>query len=80
MVVVNLGKRNGIEPGTVLAINQAGRSIVDRDHRKDQNKEVTLPTERAGTMMIFRSFDKVSYGLIMESGRSMRIGDYVAAP
>jgi len=80
VVVVNLGKRNGIEPGHVLAINQAGRSIVDRDHRKDQNKEVTLPTERAGTMMIFRSFDKVSYGLIMESERSMRIGDYVAAP
>ncbi len=80
VVVVNLGKRNGIEPGHVLAINQAGRSIIDRDHRKDQTKEVALPTERAGTMMIFRSFDKVSYGLIMESERSMRIGDYVAAP
>ena len=80
VVVINLGKRNGIEPGHVLAVNQAGRSVIDAHHHKDQTKEVTLPTERAGTMMIFRSFDKVSYGLIMKSERSMRIGDYVTAP
>jgi hypothetical protein len=61
-------------------MNQAGRSVVDAHHHKDQTKDVTLPTERAGTMMIFRSFDKVSYGLIMESEKPMRIGDIVTAP
>jgi len=80
VVVINLGNRNGIEPGHVLSINQAGRSILDSYHHGGQTEEVTLPTERAGTMMIFRSFDKVSYGLIMKSERPMRVGDFVSAP
>lgn len=80
VVVINLGQNQNIEPGHVFAVNQAGRVIQDVHHREDQRKQIALPMERSGTMMIFRSFEKVSYGLIMESELPMRIGDIVTAP
>jgi hypothetical protein len=80
IAVVNLGQRNGMEPGHVMEVRQAGRTITDRFHKQNPDMQVTLPTEASGLMMIFRTFDKVSYGLIMESDHPMRIGDIVAAP
>ncbi len=80
VAVVNLGQRNGMEPGHVLEIHQAGRTVTDHFHRNQKDREVTLPTETSGLMMIFRTFDKVSYGLIMESDHPIRIGDIVTGP
>lgn len=80
IAVVNLGQRNGMEPGHVLEIRQAGRTITDHFHRGQKDREVTLPSEPSGLMMLFRTFDKVSYGLIMESDHPIRIGDIVTGP
>ncbi len=80
IAVVNLGQRNGMEPGHVLEIHQAGRTVTDHFHRDQKDREVTLPTETSGLMMLFRTFDKVSYGLIMESDHPIRIGDIVTGP
>lgn len=80
VAVVNLGQRNGMEPGHVLEIHQAGRTVTDHFHRDQKDREVALPTETSGLMMIFRTFDKVSYGLIMESDHPIRIGDIVTGP
>jgi len=80
VVVLNLGTRNGIEPGHVLAINQAGRTVKDQFHTSKESLEVTLPEEQTGLMMVFRSFEKVSYALIMESERPIRKGDYGVSP
>ena len=80
IAVVNLGQRNGMEPGHVLEIHQAGRTLTDHFHRDQKDREVTLPTETSGLMMLFRTFDKVSYGLIMESDHPIRIGDIVTGP
>lgn len=43
-------------------------------------KEIKLPDERNGLMMIFRTFDHVSYGLIMQSERSISVSDIVVTP
>jgi hypothetical protein len=43
-------------------------------------KEVKLPDERIGLVMIFRTFDRVSYGLIMQSERSISVSDIVVTP
>lgn len=76
VVVINKGERDGLERGHVLAINQAGR--VARDTHPDRiSREVTLPEERAGVIMIFRTFDQVSYGLIMKATRAIHVGDTV---
>jgi len=38
------------------------------------------PYERSGTLMVFRTFDRVSFGLILEATQAMRIEDRIAAP
>jgi hypothetical protein len=42
--------------------------------------EVTLPDERAGTVMVYRTFDRVSYALVMEATRAMHVLDRVRNP
>jgi hypothetical protein len=41
---------------------------------------VDLPEERAGLLMVFRPFDRVSYALVMEATRAMNVEDVVATP
>ena len=41
---------------------------------------VALPEERAGTVMVFRSFERLSYGLVMKATRAMHINDIVKNP
>lgn len=76
VVVLNLGRQEGIEPGHVLAVNQAGVEVRDIVAREN----VTLPVERAGTVMVFRVFEKVSYALVMNAIRTMHVNDQVTNP
>ncbi len=78
VVVLNVGERNGLKPGHVLAVNQQG--AVVRDPYSPHHEKVRLPTERAGILMVFRTYDKVSYGLIMKAERALHVGDYVLNP
>ncbi len=76
VVVLNMGDEQGAEVGDVLAVYKAGRQVRDQvtgDH-------VTLPEERAGELIIFRTFDKVSFGLVMRANRHMAIADIVRNP
>nr|MDQ2696238.1 peptidoglycan-binding protein [Pseudomonadota bacterium] len=75
-VVVNLGRRQLIEPGHVLEIFNAGRLVRDPVRRET----VELPPERAGLLMIYKVYDRVSYALIMSATRAIRILDRVATP
>lgn len=79
VVVINLGERQGIDIGTVLAIDQAGPVVRDPYARKGP-KHVRLPDERAGLLMVFRVFERVSYGLIVDSTRTVHPNDYVRNP
>ncbi|HKK14209.1 MAG TPA: LysM peptidoglycan-binding domain-containing protein [Gammaproteobacteria bacterium] len=79
VVVLNRGRREGLNPGTVLAIYQTGRVI--RDTVSDKHGDtVKLPDERAGELMVFRSFDRVSYGLVMRATRALHVEDRVRNP
>lgn len=79
VVTINLGAREGMEIGTVLAIDQRG--IIVNDSVADEGfRPVRLPDERAGLLMIFRVFERVSYGLIMESSRPVHLYDTVRNP
>lgn len=78
VVVLNRGTRAGVNPGTVLAIYQTGRVI--RDPVDGKHDKVKLPNERAGVLMVFRSFDRVSYGLVMSATRALHIEDTVRNP
>ena len=78
IVALNLGSKQGMELGHVLAINRAGKVAAYRSG--DQKKDVNLPEERIGLALVFRIFDNVSYALVMKSDLSIQIGDTVVTP
>ncbi len=43
-------------------------------------EKVKLPDEEAGLVMVFRSFDRISFGLVMYARRAMHVGDRVVNP
>jgi Uncharacterized protein containing LysM domain len=79
VVVLNLGGRDGVAVGDVLAVYQAGPTIRDVVSQK-QGATVKLPDERAGELMIFRIFEKVSYALIMKATQAIHVFDKVRNP
>lgn len=76
VVVLNRGLREGVEEGTVLVVNQLGAVVHDRVG----GKKVRLPNERAGTLMVFKAYEKMSYGLIMSATNAIRVGDAFNSP
>lgn len=76
VVVLNVGKSGNIKTGDVLAIETNGMQIVDK-HAKSGSKHVKLPNIRTGVVMVFKTFEKVSYALVMESTRPVRINDVI---
>ena len=79
VVVLNRGTREGIEIGHVLAIHQTGATIIDRVKKAFRSK-VKLPDEMAGLLMVFRTFEKVSYALVMKATRPIHVLDAVRNP
>ncbi len=99
IVVLNVGKREGVEAGHVMASYRAGATVSTRDpdltgdmgffkrimglfggKQQSYPAEVKLPDERNGLVFIFRTFDKVSYALVMSSRVPVLIGDVVTTP
>lgn len=78
VVAINRGSRDGIESGHVLAILKDGARVIDKTDAK--RTELKLPDERNGLLMVFRTFDRVSYGLIMEISSGVRVGDRLVNP
>lgn len=78
VVAISLGKRDGMEPGHVLAAYSAG--LVTKNRFKDRPETHQLPDERVGLMFVFRVFDKVSYALITQAKGPVTIGDMVRKP
>ena len=78
-VVLNLGTKDNIERGHVLAIYQSGKVIRDTVTDKWNNK-ITLPDIRAGTLMVINTFEQLSYALIMEADRDIHVFDTVTNP
>jgi hypothetical protein len=93
VVVLNRGSKHGLDPGTALRIYQTGRIVRDegggrgggqggRNGREQGTfgKKVRLPDEPVGTMMVFRTFDRMSYALIMEATGDISVLDTVRNP
>ncbi len=78
VVVINRGKADGVETGHVLAILKDGETLQDRT--EPGKPEIKLPNERNGLLMVFRTFDKLSYALILQITDGVRIGDRLANP
>jgi len=79
VVVINRGTQAGLEPGHVLRAYQTGQTIRDT-HRGLVGQKVRLPDEPAGTMMVFRTAERMSYALVMEATTPMAVFDTVRNP
>ncbi len=82
IISINRGRRDGLELGHVLAVY---RNVVIYDQKdylksRDRSPAIQLPPERYGLAFIFRTFDSVSYALVMESSRPVQGGDIVQNP
>ena len=78
VVVVNRGSKDGLERGHVMAILKDGERLTDRtDPSKPQIK---LPNERNGLLMIFRTFDSLSYALVLQITDGVKVGDRIVNP
>mgnify|MGYP001797248187 CR=1 FL=1 len=82
VVVINRGESHGLESGDVLTVLQRGDVIYDRigDSGVFGAEQVKLPDEEAGTMMVFKTYDRISYGLIMSAENEIQVADLVQDP
>ncbi len=76
VVTINKGKRDGMAEGTVLAIMKTGETVRDRV----TGQQVKVPDERGGLLMVFRAYDKISYGLVLTASRDLALMDKVTNP
>jgi nucleoid-associated protein YgaU len=76
IVAINRGERDGVSGGQVMAIYQTGEIV--RDDIARQN--IQIPDARAGLLMVFRAFEKMSYGIVLKSNRPLAVMDRVGNP
>lgn len=93
IVVIDRGAEDGLTPGHLLNVVQAGKMIVDGDDAPVYLEDTSsydkwegaiinvgknrLPSEISGHLMVFRTFDKVSYAMIMAADRQLQLFDKV---
>ena len=88
VVVINRGKRHGVDAGVVLAVDQAGPVVTDREAGRgfshyfgtSFDPKVRLPDERGGTLLVFKSFDRLSYALVVGASTALHVNDIVRNP
>ncbi len=80
VVSINKGSSDGLEIGHVLAIIKDGRNVTDRSGVDGRPEQIKLPDERNGLAMVFRTFDKVSYALILQINDGVKVGDRLINP
>ena len=78
VVAINRGARDGIERGHVLAVLRDGERRIDTTYERPQ--AIKLPDERHGLMFVFRTFDRVSYALLLQVQEPVRAGDRFTQP
>jgi hypothetical protein len=80
VVIINRGSREGMEIGHVLALYRDRPSVTPPANAVDPKEKIKLPAERYGMVFVFRVFDKVSYGLVLNSTRPVNVLDVVQTP
>jgi LysM repeat protein len=85
VIAINRGSQQGIEPGHVLRVNESGDQVRDRCATITGTgtctaHKVNLPLESAGTVLMFRIFDHLSYGLVVAESNPIANGDQVIRP
>ncbi|MBT2371465.1 peptidoglycan-binding protein [Pseudomonas fluorescens] len=75
-VTLNRGRRDGLMEGHLLSVTKSGETVRDRV----TGDVVKIPDERAGTLLVFRTYEKLSYGLVLSASRSLAVMDRFESP
>ena len=76
VVTLDKGSRDGLAEGNVLAIYKLGETVRDRV----TGDMVKIPDERSGLLMVFRTYNRLSYALVLTASRSLEVNDKVQNP
>ncbi len=78
VVSINRGSADGIERGHVIALYRKRVALhLDEDVKRETTE---IPDERYGLAFVFRTFDHIAYALVVESSKSVLVGDGVRNP
>ncbi len=78
VVVINRGSKNGLERGHVMAILKDSQILNDRTD--SARTQIKLPNERNGLLMVFRTFESLSYALVLQITDGVKVGDRFTNP
>jgi hypothetical protein len=78
VVALNRGAADGLERGDVLALWHNSRMV--RDVTAPGKPEIEIPDRRIGLMMVFRTFQHVSYALILSADEPVEVADRFTQP
>jgi hypothetical protein len=84
VIALSVGSADGVKNGTVFSTWRPGEAVPDDVMHANRiaaaRDKVQLPDEFNGRVMVFRTFDRVSYALVMDGIRPTQIGDRLKAP
>ena len=95
IITINRGAKDGLEIGHVLDIHNKARTADDPFAKPDIHRNagprgyccapksqppIVLPEEKAGYVMIFKTYPTISYGIVMAARRPVRMADFVRTP
>ncbi len=74
VIALNRGGSQGVERGHVLRLFRYGKTVTDRTS-EIRKERVRLPDEPYGYVFIFRVFNHISYGLVLNTSAPVIVGD-----
>jgi len=82
IVVIDRGKADGLEIGHVLEIRKSRKAIIYMTNylMTDSHETINIPDEREGLLIIFHSYERVSFGVVLNAIRAIQLNDAVENP
>jgi hypothetical protein len=74
IVTIDKGAVDGLDIGSVLAIYRTAPPIVGA------RPDLVVPDERTGLVFVFRVFERLSYGIVLNTTNPVLAGDFVRKP
>ena len=91
-VVIDLGKADNLAIGDILSIQHESTTMVDLVEREKmsfsermrgvfrRDNKLELPGKEIGTLLVYRTFDSLSYAVILSSTEPAQLYNRVASP
>lgn len=76
VVSIDRGTNQGVKTGDVFSVNELGQTIKD----PVTHKTIQLPSENVGSIMVFKTFNSISYAYVLESSLPINVGALLTPP